>query len=69
MGCGASNDPKIGVADSTRPIDNRSKNQTNRNGFKPVEIKNNSQNNQNSYNYNNQTSGEVKSNFNFILFF
>lgn len=51
MGCGSSKDPKIGVADSIKPVDNysnhksnnysnsRSNNTTNRNGFKQVELK------------------------------
>lgn len=40
MGNCTSNDPKVGVVNSTRPIDTRSKN--NNNGFKPVQLKNNS---------------------------
>ena len=46
MGNCTSNDPKVGVADSTKPIDTRSKNikQTNQNGFKPIQLKNSQQN-------------------------
>ncbi len=52
MGCGSSNDPKIGVADSIKPVDyknnynnnkssqnNTNNNRSNRNGFKQVELK------------------------------
>ena len=46
MGNCTSNDPKVGVADSTRPtqrpIDTRLK--SNQNGFKPIQLKNSQQN-------------------------
>jgi hypothetical protein len=49
MGCGASSDPKIAVADNN--TSNRKTNNTqNKNGFKQVELKNN------SYNYSNGNS-------------
>lgn len=44
MGCGASSDPKIGVADSVKPVkSNGYSNSNNRSngGFKQVELKNN----------------------------
>ena len=46
MGNCTSNDPKVGVADSTKPIDTRSRNvkQTNQNGFKPIQLKHSQQN-------------------------
>jgi TPR repeat protein len=48
MGCGSSKDPKIGVADSIKPVENYKSSQNNyysntngshRNGFKHVELK------------------------------
>ena len=47
MGNCTSNDPKVGVADSTKPIDNRARQnlkQTNQNGFKPIQLKNSQSN-------------------------
>ncbi|CAF0889688.1 unnamed protein product [Brachionus calyciflorus] len=46
MGCGASKDPKVAVADSHKPLPNPNNRnyQNNKNGFKQVELKNNTQN-------------------------
>lgn len=44
MGCGASNDPKIGVSDSINPVKTNNNNSRNNNGFKQVELKNSGQN-------------------------
>jgi hypothetical protein len=49
MGCGASSDPKIAVADNNTS-NKKTNNTQNKNGFKQVELKNN------SYNYSNGNS-------------
>ena len=75
MGCGSSKDPKIGVADSIKPVDNynnhkssnnhsnnyRSNNTTNRNGFKQVELKSSEEALKN-YNYNSKPNEKSKKN-------
>ncbi|RNA08553.1 hypothetical protein BpHYR1_009583 [Brachionus plicatilis] len=45
MGCGATKDPRIAVADSQRPLANK-----NKNGFRQVEVKNNYDNSRNAPN-------------------
>lgn len=63
MGCGASKDPKVAVADSQKQKQNynsSSRNYNNQNGFKQVELKNT----QDSYNQYNRPSSE-KSKFKF----
>ena len=65
MGNCTSNDPKVGVADATKPIDRRAKNlkQTNQNGFKPIQLKNTNQPNGNTNpksNYPETTSNFLK---------
>lgn len=45
MGCGASKDPKVAVADSHRPVQNPNNRSNQKNGFRQVELKNNSQSN------------------------
>lgn len=59
MGCGASKDPKVAVADSQKQKQNynsSSRNYNNQNGFKQVELKNT----QDSYNQYNRPSSEKK---------